>query len=198
MSKELSTLANWLVEKGSLFLQIAAPEGDTAPARKIHSLSELRDVISEVRTPGTAVLISKEEASLDPKLAYQSSDVITLRAYVQYADLFTPAHLSTISQWLLQQGEVFVQIELPDTSGEGYYHVVDSLPALQKAVNEVHHPEVEIFIWKDPDQSIPMEMVHSRPDQVMYFAVRKNRKPAAKASRIPKKAPSTTLSAEYN
>ena len=184
MANELSTIENWLVENGALFLRIDEPETELASARKVRSISEFRDVMAQVRTPGTEISISKEEGSKRRgSKRKRSSETITLRSYVKYADLFTPAHEGTILRWLREQGEVFVQIELPDTAGEGFYHVVDSLGALQQAVNLVQHPQVEIYIWKNPERAVPRHLVHSRPDEVLYLAVRTNPKNGKKARR---------------
>ena len=180
MSTELSRLADWLGESGELFIQIVAPRDGAQPGRPIRSLSELDGAIAQVRVPGTSILIWKDAAQArrhPHPPAYDwvkehSGEVMLLTSYVRYADLLTPSHLATISSWLAERGEVFVQIELPHTRGNGYYHVVSSLTALQRALGAVRHPEVEIFIWKSPERGVPLDLVRSRPDEVLYFAVR--------------------------
>lgn len=103
---------------------------------------------------------------------------------MNYTELFTPHHIATLSDWLEEKGQILVQVELPHSGGSGLRYTVRSLAEIKRAIAPIHHPEIEIMIWKnqteeqlESDHPLPDDLpwIYSHPDEVMYLAVKKNR-----------------------
>jgi hypothetical protein len=105
-----------------------------------------------------------------------------------YKDLFTAHHIATLADWFEEKGEVFLQIELPHSGGSGLYQTVHSVAEVKRYVEQVTNPEITILIWKnrtkaqlESDVPFPddLKWVYLHNDEVMYFAVTKNRNSSA-------------------
>jgi hypothetical protein len=102
-----------------------------------------------------------------------------------YTELFTPHHIAVLVDWLGEKGELCVEIYAPHSGGGPSYHTVHSLAELKGLVS-LKWPEIIITIWKNHNQAefqsdagLPvadnLKWIYFHPDEVMYFAVQKNR-----------------------
>jgi hypothetical protein len=104
---------------------------------------------------------------------------------MNYTELFTAHHIAVLVDWLEEKGEVCVEIHIPHGGGSASYYTVRSLNELKRIVT-VNSREIVITIWKtraqaefESDEGVPvaddLKWMYFHPDEVMYFAVLKNR-----------------------
>lgn len=108
---------------------------------------------------------------------------------MRYKELFTPHHIAVLVDWFEERSEVCVEIYFPHSGGGPAYYSIHSLGELKGVIAPINWPEIQITIWKnhkqtdfEADESGKLEArisdlswIYFHADEVMYFAVQKNR-----------------------
>ncbi len=99
-----------------------------------------------------------------------------------YLDLFTPALIALLQDWLAESGSIFVHLEMPHSGGAGHSSSVNSLEQLKKLISTQTHPEIEFFIFKtapqtedELDRRLQPEWIYRNTEEALYLGVKKNR-----------------------
>jgi hypothetical protein len=122
-------------------------------------------------------------------IARSTSTRFQYNHYVRYKELFTPFHIALLVDWLDERPDICVEIYFPHSGGGASYYTIHSVAELKNLIEPINWPEIQIVIWKNRKQAdfesdelgkpdalaSDLKWMNFHSDEVMYFAVLKNR-----------------------